>query len=108
MEIDYRQIGRRIAGRRGVLALTQAELAERADMSATYAGNVERGAKCSIETLMKLCAALEVTPDYLLLGVDKQYDADLLEELRDLVGRCDPKMKNLIASFVRWCADQKV
>jgi len=106
MEIDYRLIGKRIARRRRVLDMTQAELAERADLSATYTGNVERGAKCSIETLMKLCAALDVTPDYLLLGVDKEYRSDLLEDVKEALFRCDPKKKNIIKGFIQWYADQ--
>jgi transcriptional regulator with XRE-family HTH domain len=92
MEIDYVLIGKRIAKRRDVLDITQAELAEKANLSATYTGNVERGAKCSIETLMKICSALDVTPDYLLLGVDKMYRTDTLDEIRDLIYRCEPKL----------------
>jgi len=96
MEINYKLIGKRIARRRQVLDLTQAELAERANISPTYTGNVERGAKCSIETLMKLCTALDVTPDYLLLGVDKEYRSDLLEDVKDALFHCDPKKKDVI------------
>ena len=108
MELDYRLIGKRIARRRHVLDMTQAELAEKADLSATYTGNVERGAKCSLETLLKLCTALEVTPDYLLLGVDKEYRSDLLEDVKDALFRCDPKKKNIIKGFIQWYADQDV
>ena len=108
METNYKLIGKRIARRRHVLDMTQAELAEKADLSATYTGNVERGAKCSIETIMKLCAALDVTPDYLLLGVDKEYRSDLLEDVKDALFRCDPKKKNVIKGFIQWYADQDI
>ena len=108
MTVDYNLIGKRIAKRRDVLDITQAQLAERADLSATYTGNVERGAKCSIETLMKICTALEVTPDYLLLGVDKEYRNDDLSDIKDLIYRCDAKKKRTIKEFIRWYADQMV
>ena len=108
MTIDYKLIGKRIARRRHMLDMTQAELAEKADLSATYTGNVERGAKCSIETLMKLCEALGVSPDSLLLGVDREYRSDLLEDVKDALFRCDPKKKNVIKGFIQWYADQDV
>ena len=108
MQVDYKQIGKRIAKRRIVLGMTQAKLAEKADLSATYTGNVERGAKCSIETLMKLCAALDITPDYLLLGVDKDYLSDPLEDVKDAIFRCDPKKKKVIKGFIQWYADQDI
>lgn len=102
MSIDYKEIGKRIAKRRNVFDMTQAEL------STTYTGNVERGAKCSIETLMKLCAALDVTPDYLLLGVDKEYRSESLDDVKDALFRCDQKKKAVIKSFIQWYADQDI
>jgi len=108
MNVDYKQMGKRIAKRRNVLDITQADLAEKADLSPTYTGNVERGAKCSIETLMKLCAALDVTPDYILLGVDKEYRSETLDDVKDALFRCDPKKKAVIKGFIQWYADQNV
>jgi transcriptional regulator with XRE-family HTH domain len=108
MSIDYKQIGKRIAKRRNVLDLTQAELAERANISTTYTGNVERGAKCSIETLMKLCKALDITPDYLLLGIDKEYRNDTLDEIKDMIHRCDKRKKKMIVEFIKWYANQDI
>jgi len=106
--VDYKQMGKRIAKRRYVLDLTQADLAEAADLSVTYTGSVERGAKCSIETLMKICAALDVTPDYLLLGVDKEYRSETLDDVKDAIFRCDPKKKAVIKGFIHWYANQDV
>ena len=108
MKIDYKQIGKRIAKRRDVLDMTQAQLAEKANLSTTYTGNVERGATCSIETLMKLCAALDVTPDYLLLDVDKEYRNESSDDVKDAIFRCDPKKKAVIKSFIQWYADQDI
>ena len=106
--IDYKQIGKRIANRRHTLGLTQAELAEHAGMSATYTGNIERGAKCSIETLMKLCQALDVTPDFLLIGVNKDYHGDTQEEINDLIHQCDFRKKRMIVEYIKWYANQEI
>ena len=40
MELDYKQIGRRIAKRRKKLNLKQAEVSERADISNTYMSKI--------------------------------------------------------------------
>jgi transcriptional regulator with XRE-family HTH domain len=106
MSIDYKQIGSRIAKRRRVLDLTQAELAEKANMSTTYTGNIERGAKCSVATLLKLCSALEVTPDYILMGIDKEYQNDSLNEIKNLIYRCDKRKQRMIIEYIKWYANQ--
>jgi transcriptional regulator with XRE-family HTH domain len=49
------------------LGLTQAQVAKRATMTPGIYGRVERGGMMpSVQTLLRLCAALEVTPDVLL------------------------------------------
>jgi len=109
MAVNYTEIGKRIAKRRNVLDLTQEELAEKADLSTPYVGTIERAAsKISIETLMKLCSALEVTPDYILLGVDKEFRNDDLEDIKNEIYRCDESKKKTIKEFIRWYSDQKI
>ena len=69
MEIDYSAIGQRIANRRKQLGLKQNILAEKLNMSNNYLSGIERGnEKPSLEVLVKICNALQVTPDYLLMG----------------------------------------
>lgn len=75
MKVDYEEIGLRVAKRRKILNLTQEELAEQADLSKTHIRNIERSSsKCSIESLMNLADALQVTSDYLLSGSYKLVD----------------------------------
>ncbi len=65
--MDYIMMGRRIRLYRHQRDLTQEQLAEQVGLSASFMGNIERGSRvASIETLMKLCAALNVTPNELL------------------------------------------
>ena len=61
--MDFLQtIGKRIRARRHALGMSQEALAERADLHYTYIGQIERGEKnASIETMLKLCAALDTT-----------------------------------------------
>ena len=65
--MDYKAIGQRVRNLRRMLGLTQAELAERVGIAASFLGHIERGTRVlSLETLMALCAALSVTPNDLL------------------------------------------
>ena len=65
--MDYITLGRRIRSLRKKNNLTQEQLAEQADVSASFLGHVERGSRIpSLETVMKLCSALKVSPNDLL------------------------------------------
>ena len=66
---DYTLIGRRLTERRRALGLRQCELAERASLSDKYISNIERAYSIpSIEVILRLCEALDTTPDHILLG----------------------------------------
>lgn len=63
------QIGKRILDRRKQLRMTQDELAEKADITAQTVSSAELGKKAlRPENIIKICSALEVSTDYLLLG----------------------------------------
>ncbi len=65
--MDYIMMGRRIRLYRHQKKLTQEQLAEQVGVSASFMGHIERGSRiASIETLMKICAVLNVTPNELL------------------------------------------
>ena len=64
-----RGIGERISARRRQLYLTQEELADRMDVSPQMISYAEQGRKAiRPENLIKLCAALDVSADYVLTG----------------------------------------
>ena len=49
--------------------MKQTELAEKAGCSDNYISSIENGkSKPTIATLVKICVALDITPDYCLLG----------------------------------------
>lgn len=65
--MDYEALGRRVRQQRKLLKMTQEDLAAAAEVSTSYIGHIERGLKrCSLETLVCISNALDVTPDILL------------------------------------------
>ena len=67
MELDYTEIGRRIARRRKELGLRQVEVCERAGINDKYLSCIERASSIpSVEVIMKLALALDTTPDEFL------------------------------------------
>ena len=67
MPNEYSMIGKRIREKRLKLGLTIQELAETADISDNFLGNIERGnGQPSIETLLKVVNALGVDANYVM------------------------------------------
>ncbi len=65
--IDYQDLGQRIRKLRRAEGLTQEELAEKVDISASFMGHIERGSRiASLETLVALCNVLKTSPNHLL------------------------------------------
>lgn len=62
------QMGKRLVARRKQLRLTQEEIAERTDLTTQTISTAETGKKAlRPENIIKLCAALDISTDYLLL-----------------------------------------
>lgn len=67
MPINYKEVGSRIRYRRTGMLLTQAQLAEMVGCSVQFLGHIERGTrKMSIETLVAISEALNLSTDYIL------------------------------------------
>lgn len=65
--MDYVRLGARVRQQRVLNNLTQEQLAERAEVSTSFIGHIERGEKkASIETIVALCNAMSVSPSVLL------------------------------------------
>jgi len=65
--MDYRELGRRVRQQRTMCGMTQEELAEKSGISCSFVGHIERGEKkFSIGTLVALCNAMQISPNYLL------------------------------------------
>lgn len=65
--MDYVDLGRRVRKQRVSFNWTQEQLAEKVGVSTSFVGHVERGSrKASLETLVSIANALDVSLDYLL------------------------------------------
>ena len=108
MELDYTEIGKRIAHRRRQLGLKQAEVEERADIGYKYLTNIERAISIpSTEVIMRLAIALETTPDEFLVGTihrEEENWRDVAERLRTL----DQKQLALVEHFIRWIEEEEI
>lgn len=64
---DFRIIGNRLLAFRKRSGMTQMEVAEAAELSDRTYADIERGtANMRLETLMRICRVLRITPDELL------------------------------------------
>lgn len=91
-EIDYVAIGARIREARKKVDWTQEELAERAGISLSFMGHVERGTrKASVETIVHLSEVLSADLHYWLTGesisdgskeIIRQYLTESIEKLK--------------------------
>jgi transcriptional regulator with XRE-family HTH domain len=102
MLIDYTLLGERIAKARKERNISQARLSEKADMSNNYLSNVENSRSIpSLETLVKLCAALDVTPNDLLLGVSTQSKDYAGSDIFESLSQCTAQEKRYIKGFIK-------
>ena len=86
--MDYAALGERIRTQRKMRGFTQEKLAERAGISITFVGHIERGTrKLSVATLLALARALDCSVDYLLDNTSTKSDTYLhaLWRIEDLI-----------------------
>lgn len=101
MQIDYAVFGRRIAAIRKKRGLTQEKLAERADVTNNFISHIETCRSIpSLETVVKLCNALDVTPDALLLGTETRSRAYLTQDILRKLEGCAPQERRLVDGFI--------
>lgn len=81
-EHDYAQIGAKIREARKKQGISQERLAELADISPAFVGHIERGTRImSLETFIKICRVMDLSPDYLLFDSMPPSDPILLNIL---------------------------
>lgn len=108
MELDYSEIGRRIARRRKELGLRQVQVCERAGINDKYLSCIERATSIpSLEVIMKLALALDTTPDEFLTG-SVRYEDDEWRDVAELMRGMSPRQLELARSFLTWLSDQKL
>lgn len=107
MELDYKEIGKRIARRRNQLGLKQFAVEEQADIGEKYLSNIECGRTIpSTEVIMKLAAALDTTPDEFLVG-SSRYPGEDWKAVADKLRPLDGRQLDLVSSFIDWLEQYK-
>lgn len=108
MELDYTQIGKRIARRRKELGLRQVQVCERAGINDKYLSCIERATSIpSLEVIMKLALAMDTTPDEFLTGTVR-FDSDEWRDVAELLRNMTPTQLNLARSFLTWLSEHKL
>lgn len=91
--IDTREIGNKLLAIRKRSGMTQMEVAEAADLSNRAYADIERGtSNMRVDTIIKICNALHITPDEILTSNTSEMTAQQ-EELIKRLNSCSPKDK---------------
>lgn len=102
MEINYYAIGERIREKRINAKLTQASLAEKANIEPSNLSHIERGAtKVSLPTLINIANALEVTLDELVYGSLIKNSHISVKMIEDILSTCTPQEQLVLAEFLK-------
>lgn len=90
---DMGTIGNRLLSIRKRMGMTQAEVAELAGLSDRTYADIERGTvNMRVDTILRICNVLHITPDELM--VEKNTSLFLQQaELWDKLNSCNPKDK---------------
>ena len=97
-------IGNKLYSIRKRMGLTQADVAEAAELSTRTYADIERGSvNMRIETVLRICNALHITPDE-ILTTDNSSIATKQDDLWERLNTCSPKDKetalNLLSVYL--------
>lgn len=105
--MDYKWLGKRLATRRKELGYRQSYVEEKADLSYKYLSSIETGRSIpSLETLVRLCEVLDVTPDYLLLGAVHRSDTKNEDEIFREFQLLNRREQELVLHFIAWLKEE--
>lgn len=97
---ETRVIGNKLLAIRKKRGMTQAEVAEAAGLSDRAYAEIERGAvNMRVDTVLRICGALDVTPDDILTDESNSLTA-LQEELFDRLSACSVKDRKAALSIL--------
>lgn len=97
---DSRKIGNKLLAFRKRMGLTQAEVAEKADVADRTYADIERGTvNMRIDTILKICEVLHITPDEILTE-DSPSNTSRAEELWLRLKSCSSKDQETALSLL--------
>jgi len=97
--IDYNALGKRIRNERVKRNMSQAQVSEKVNLSESYYGNIERGARIlSLESLVRISEFFNCSLDYLLVDSisKKQCEKEKLEFLNILSSKSSQEISYLL------------
>lgn len=98
--MDYVDLGKRVRARRTELNWTQEYLAREIGVSTSFIGHIERGSrKASIDTLVMLANAMDISTDDLLHGSLQKKPAEVVKPARKLTQSQKYAMKQMISTL---------
>ena len=107
MALDYQQLGRRIAARRRALGLRQVQLCEKCGINSNYLSNIERAKSIpSLEVFMRICQALDTSPDELLSGAVRREGEERWKNVAEKLRGLDDRQLELAVCLITWAAEQ--
>lgn len=101
--VNYENVGNKIRERRNFLKVTQENLANDINVSASFISDIENGRrKMSLETMIKISIALRTSLDYFVL--DNVKDVKLknnikYDELKNILETVDEKKESVFLDF---------
>ncbi len=102
IDLNYHLLGQRLRAIRKKQKLTQEQVAELANISSQHFSGIETGsAKVSLPTLVRLCNALNTTPNDILMDSVTQSTPLLLQDVAEVFENCTPDEVYLMLSQAR-------
>lgn len=105
MELDFINLGLRVAKRRRQLGMKQNVLAEKLGISNNYLSSIERGKETpSLDVFVRICNVIKVTPDYLLLG--NMHSENTPQAIIDALRLCSREDVQLLQGIIQLLVDR--
>lgn len=106
--MEERGLGKRINFVRKDRGLTADKLSELCNINATYLRQIEGGVKLpSLPVFISICAALKISPDYLLRDSLPDNEVSTVHELEKLWESAAPSQQELVAAMLRAALEYK-
>lgn len=101
--VNYEDVGNKIRERRNFLKVTQENLANDINVSASFIFDIENGRrKMSLETMIKISIALKTSLDYFVLDNVKDIKTKnniKFDELKNILETVDEKKESIFLDF---------
>lgn len=102
MKVDYVLLGTRIKEQRQRRTLTQQQLAEKVNLTPGFISRIETGnKKPSLEVLLSICVALNITLNNLLVGNQIPQENDYNTDFSELISNFNESERRLILDITK-------